>query len=113
VLFAALTFAGGHTDHRSFTHSLAAMAAFCAATYLICQPLLPYFAIGYASHLVLDITNHQSIRLFWPARIEASLGLCRAKGTVNSIMLVVGLVACVLLAAYRLAPLASSAVGAF
>ncbi|MBR0405821.1 MAG: metal-dependent hydrolase [Eggerthellaceae bacterium] len=113
ALFTALTFVGGHTDHRTFTHSLVAMAAFCGAIYLICQPLLPYFAIGYASHLVLDITNHQSIRLFWPARIEASLGLCRAKGTVNSIMLVVGLVACVLLAAYRLAPLASSAVGAF
>ena len=41
VLFAALTFVGGHTDHRSFTHSLVGMAAFCGSFYLICEPLLP------------------------------------------------------------------------
>ena len=40
ALFAALTFVGGHTDHRSFTHSLVGMAAFCGSFYLICEPLL-------------------------------------------------------------------------
>ena len=64
VAFAALTFVGGHTDHRSFTHSLVAMAAFCGSVYLACAPLLPYFAIGYTSHLLLDITNKQGIRLY-------------------------------------------------
>lgn len=102
VLFAALTFFGAHTDHRSFTHSLVAMAAFCFAVFLICEPLLPYFAMGYASHLALDVTNRQDIRLFWPLRARVSLRLCRAKGVTNTVVMIVGFAAAVLLLAYRL-----------
>ena len=105
ALFVVLTFIGSHTDHRSFTHSLVAMAAFCAAVYLVCEPLLPYFAVGYASHLVLDITNKQGIRLFWPLKAEPSLGLCRAKGTANTVVMALGFVACGILLASRLAPI--------
>ena len=102
VLFAALTFLGAHTDHRSFTHSIVAMAAFCFAVYLICMPLLPYFAMGYASHLVLDVTNKQDIRLFWPLRTQVSLRLCRAKGVTNTVVMIAGFAATVLLLAFRL-----------
>lgn len=102
ALFAVLTFAGGHTDHRSFTHSLVAMAAFCTAVYLACVPLLPYFAVGYASHLVLDLTNKQGIQLFWPLHNEVSLGLCKAKGMANTVVLIAGFAAAVLLLAYKL-----------
>ena len=105
ALFAALTFLGGHTDHRSFTHSLVAMAAFCGAAWMVCEPLLPYFAAGYASHLVLDLMNTQPIKLFWPINKGVCLGLCHAKGMVNTVLLVVGAVASVLLLLYRLAPL--------
>ena len=103
--FAALTFIGAHTDHRSFTHSLVAMAAFCAAIWLAFEPLLPYFAIGYASHLVMDFTNTQPIRLFWPLGKGFGLGLCHAKGVANSALLVLGIAASAVLLAYRLAPL--------
>ena len=112
ALFAALTFVGGHTDHRSFTHSLVGMAAFCGSFYLICEPLLPYFVIGYASHLVLDITNKQGIQLFWPFKANASLGLCRAKGFANTVVLVLGIAVAALLLAYRLAPLFGVSIGA-
>lgn len=113
VLFAALTFVGGLTDHRSFTHSLVGMAAFCGSFYLICEPLWPYFAIGYASHLVLDITNKQGIQLFWPFKANASLGLCRAKGMTNTVVMALGVAAVVLLLACRLAPLAGVSISAF
>ena len=102
ALFVVLTFLGGRTDHRSFTHSIVAMALFCAATWLVCAPLLPYFAMGYASHLALDLTNKQGIRLFWPSRAMPSLGLCRAKGLANNAVLAVGFATAVLLLAYRL-----------
>ena len=102
VAFAALTFVGGHTDHRSFTHSLVAMACFCAAVYLACAPLLPYFAVGYASHLVLDVANKQGVRLLWPLRKNVSLGLCRAKGAANTALMFAGFAVAVLLLAYRL-----------
>lgn len=102
ALFAVLTFAGGHTDHRSFTHSLVAMAAFCAAVYLACAPLLPFFAVGYASHLALDIVNKQGIQLFWPLHKEVSLSLCKAKGMANTVVMIAGFAAAVLLLAYKL-----------
>lgn len=102
ALFAVLTFVGAHTDHRSLTHSLVAMAAFCVAVYLACAPLLPYFAVGYASHLALDVTNKQGIRLLWPLHADIRLGLCRAKGPANTIVMIAGFAASVLLLAYRL-----------
>ena len=105
VLFAVLTFVGAHTEHRSFTHSIVAMAAFCFAVWLACAPLLPYFAMGYASHLALDITNKQKTQLFWPFGKGVSLGICHAKGLSNKVLLVAGVVAAVLLLAYRIAPL--------
>lgn len=105
ALFVALTFIGGHTDHRSFTHSIVAMAAFCLSAYLIYAPILPYFAVGYVSHLVLDVTNKQGIRLFWPLSTQPSLGICTAKGIANTAVMVIGVVTAVLLLALRLAPL--------
>lgn len=105
LLFAALTFLGGHTEHRTFTHSLVGLALFCASTYLVCEPLFPYFAIGYASHLALDITNYQGIRLFWPLDVKVSLGFCTAKGLANTVVMVLGYAAAALLLAYRVAPL--------
>ncbi|MBQ9041916.1 MAG: metal-dependent hydrolase [Eggerthellaceae bacterium] len=104
-LFVALTFLGAHTDHRSFTHSLVAMAGFCYAVYLVCEPLLLYFAVGYASHLVLDVTNKQPIRLFWPLRAGVSLKLCTARGLANKIVCVAGIAVAALLLWYRLLPL--------
>ncbi len=111
VAFAALTFLGARADHRSFTHSLVAMAAFCAAVFLACEPLLPFFAAGYASHLVLDVTNTQPIRLFWPMGKGVCLGLCHAKGMTNSVLLAIGTASAALLLAYRLAPLFGVTVG--
>lgn len=102
ALFVVLTFLGGHTEHRTFTHSLVAMACFCMAVYLTALPLLPYFIVGYASHLLLDITNKQGVRLFWPLRANLSLGLCHAKGMVNTTVMIVGFAVAVLLLAYRL-----------
>ena len=56
------------------------MAAFTAAVWLACPPLVPFFAVGYGSHLVLDVTNKQPIRLLYPLKLKASLGLCTARG---------------------------------
>ena len=105
ALFVVLTFFGSHTEHRSATHSLVALAAFSFAVYLLCTPLVPFFAIGYASHLVLDITNKKPISLLFPLHIKAGLGWFEAKGLVNNVCLAIGLAATVLLLVYRLAPL--------
>ena len=103
--FVALTFIGGRTSHRSFTHSLIANAAFAGAMYLICPPLLPFFAVGLVSHLVLDVTNKQPVRLLWPMHSGVALGLCDAKGAANTVLMVLGIVAAAILLAFKLAPL--------
>lgn len=103
--FAALTFIGGRTAHRSFAHSLIASVAFAGAMYLICPPLLPFFAVGLVSHLVLDVTNKQPVRLLWPMRSGVALGLCDAKGAANAALMVLGIAAAAILLAFKLAPL--------
>lgn len=91
--FAALTFAGARTEHRSFTHSLAGMAAFCVAAWLAFPPLAHSFAAGYASHLALDLANKKGVRLLWPSKAEFALGLCRADGAANAAVTAIGTVA--------------------
>ena len=103
--FVVLTFIGGRTAHRSFAHSLIATAAFAGALYLICPPLLPFFAVGLVSHLVLDVTNKQPVRLFWPLHRGVALGLCDAKGAANTMVMVLGIAAAAILLLLRLGPL--------
>ena len=105
ALFVVLTFLGGRTEHRSFAHSLVAGAAFAAAMYLICPPLLPFFAIGLVSHALLDILNKKPVRLFWPSRHGIALGLCGAKGTANTALMMFGAAAAIALLVWKLLPL--------
>ena len=77
--------------HRSFAHSLLALAGFAAATHLVCAPLAPCVAIGFASHLVLDALNFRGLRLFWPLRARLSLNLCKTGGVVDACCLVAAL----------------------
>ena len=78
--------------HRSFSHSLLALAGFAVATWLAFPPAAPVLAAGYASHLVLDLLNHRPLRLLWPLRRGVCLGLCHTGGIVDACCLVGGLV---------------------
>lgn len=78
--------------HRSFSHSLMALAAFAAATYLTCPSLAPYVALGFATHLVLDALTYRGLRLFWPASHTLSARLCKTGGIADACCLVAALV---------------------
>ena len=78
VVFFLLCIPSRRSAHRSYSHSLLSMVLFCASVYLISPPLMPYFAVGFASHIVLDLMNFQPLRLFFPLRGKISLGLCAA-----------------------------------
>ena len=105
LLFATLTFVGRLTDHRSFTHSLIALAAFTFAVVLACQPLAPYFAMGYASHLVLDALNKQPIKLFFPFRKGVAFGICKSNGSASLLIQGVSALAIAALIAVKFTPL--------
>lgn len=93
VILAALACAARLSAHRSFSHSLAALAGFTGATMLACPPLAPSVSLGFASHLVLDALTHRGLRLLWPLRRTLSLGLCKTGGIADACLLVASLVA--------------------
>lgn len=88
----ALACAARLSAHRSFSHSLLALAGFAAATWLACPPLAPYVALGFATHLVLDALTYRGLRLFWPAQHGLSARLCKTGGVVDACALAAALV---------------------
>lgn len=51
-----------------------------------------YFFISFLSHILLDALNNKSVRLFFPLKKGVCLGICKANGLVNNIILTVGTV---------------------
>lgn len=97
ILFAAV---GMLTRHRSFMHSLPAMILFTACIWFMQRAMAPYFAIAYASHLLLDLTNRRGMRLFFPSRKLVSMKLFASNGWMDRILLTAGVIALVLVVAH-------------
>lgn len=93
VALLALVCAARLSAHRSFSHSMLALVGFAAATHLVCPPLAPYVALGFATHLVLDALNFRGLRLLWPLRHGFSTGLCKTGGVMDACALVAALLA--------------------
>ena len=92
LLFIGLCQGGRRTEHRTFSHSLLANLGLCLGVGLFCFPILPAFAIGIVTHLLLDVINIREIQLFYPWKKGISLKLCPAKSKVDWILFGVGLV---------------------
>ena len=60
-------FAGG-SGHRGFSHSLLAMGLETACLWLIFPTAAIPFAVAFSSHVLLDVMNKRSVRLFYPAK---------------------------------------------
>ena len=93
VALAGLAVATRLSAHRGFSHSLAALAGFAAATWLACPPLAPSVALGFATHLALDALTYRGLRLFWPLRATLSARLCKTGGVIDACLLAGALVA--------------------
>ena len=66
-------FAGG-SGHRGFSHSLLALALETLCLWLIFPAVAIPFAIAFASHVLLDMMNKRSVRLFYPSKKGVCLG---------------------------------------
>lgn len=73
------------SNHRGFSHSLIALALETLSLYLIVPVAAIPFAAAFISHLILDITNYRSVRLFWPAKKGISLGIFYADKLANKV----------------------------
>ena len=72
-------------------HSFAALALLTACVDMIYPDASACFAVGFLSHLALDILNRKPEKLLWPWKKGFCLGLCSARGLVNRILLGFGM----------------------
>lgn len=91
VIFLGLCQGARNTEHRTFSHSLLAVAGLCAGVALFCFPILPAFAIGIATHLLLDVVNIRPVHLFYPMKQGVSLKWCPAKSKADLVLFALGL----------------------
>lgn len=88
AILVAICACGRVSGHRGFSHSIVALCLATFAIHLALAPIAPFFAAGYASHLLLDVFNRQPERLLWPFRAEVSVGLCKSGGIFDTILCV-------------------------
>ena len=94
--FVLLYWIGTLREHREFTHSLLALFLFSSSIAMFCMPVAIPFAIGFLSHILLDILNKKSVKIFFPAEKGVCLRLCYANQLGNRICFVVGVIGTVL-----------------
>lgn len=95
-LFIFICAFGKEQPHRSFMHSFLALFLLSCAIALVWQPVVPYFAIGFLSHLILDCFNKKKVGLLYPYKKGVCFGVCKASGIVNRVLFIVGSVVLVI-----------------
>lgn len=93
AVFIAVCAFGKNQPHRSFMHSIMAMAILSGALSMVSVQLVPYFVVGFASHLVLDCFNRKRVRVLYPLPGGIALDLFKAGGFVDSLLFKLGSVA--------------------
>ena len=73
IVIAALVFIGicaygKEQPHRSFMHSFLALGLLSASMAVIYPAVVKYFAVGFLSHIALDIFNYKRVRLLYPMK---------------------------------------------
>lgn len=86
IALIVLVVIGLKSNNRGFTHSILALALFSTITCLILGETWKWFAIGYASHLVIDLLNKKGESLLFPLTTKVCLNLCKADGITNKVL---------------------------
>ena len=90
ILLGLLLFGMKLSGHRSFSHSLAALLMLLISLKMVCPVLVPFFAVGFVSHLLLDMLNRKPVKLFYPFGRGFALRFCSADGKMNNVLFAVG-----------------------
>lgn len=78
------------SNHRTFTHSFLAMLLFTVAIGIINLNIVPFYLIGYLSHLFLDLLNKKDVPLLYPIKKGICFRLCYASKKANSFFMWLG-----------------------
>ena len=75
--------------HRGFSHSLLMWLLSSLMMYFISPRICMFYALGFLSHLLLDVLNKRPVKIFYPAR-----GVCLdwfyVDGTANQVQMWLG-----------------------
>ena len=96
LIILGTTFFGSHQPHRSFLHSFFGAFVLTLTTYLCFGNVWIPFLIGIISHILLDLFNKKSIRLFYPSKKGYYFNLCEYGGLLDKILFYVSLIICIL-----------------
>ena len=93
---------GMHTPHRTFMHSITICIASSICVFIALPSFALYYAVGYGSHLLIDLFNRKKEQLLWPLKIgKICFNLCDADGIVNDIIFFMATVGvCIMLVKY-------------
>ena len=91
AMFIILAVIGELSKHRDRTHSLLACLLFSISVILIEPHIGLGFAIGYVSHLVIDLFNKKPIRILYPKKKGICFNLCYANRLGNKLFFLVGM----------------------
>lgn len=89
LLFIGVCAFGKEQPHRSFMHSLLALVLLCGALGMIFPAAVPFFAVGFMSHLVADMFNYKKVKLFYPLKGGIAFKMCYANSFANKVLLVI------------------------
>ena len=78
------------SQHRGFTHSIAAMFLYTFFVFGIYPPVGMACFVSYISHLLLDLLNKKGIRLFFPVTRKYCLKICAYDKTTNTVIMYIG-----------------------
>lgn len=87
--FAVFLIACGYglkTSHRSFMHSFMAGAILTVCVYIIFPMVAEYFAVGFCSHLIIDLLNHRGEQLLFPCKKRFCLDIASSHGLINEVL---------------------------
>ena len=100
AVFTGLCIYGTTTIHRTFMHSILAGVLLSASLCFFCRPLATPFAIGFASHIIIDFFNKKKIQYLWPIPVRIGLNKFPSDGKFNSVLGALGTVISIYLGAY-------------
>ena len=81
---------GKEQPHRSFMHSFLALVLLSILVRAMFPMAMPYFALGFLSHLATDIFNFKKVKLWYPLKDGICLKMFHAKGVANRTMFLAG-----------------------
>lgn len=84
LAFVGMCIYGKFTKHRTFLHSITFGLLSALCVFMILPIAAPYYIVGFASHIVLDLLNHKKVQLLYPTKIgQFCFNIASSDGTVN------------------------------